>query len=71
MVKPTLLLFCILCLLQASTVYADADQAQPSIELLEYLADLETNNDIWIDPLQMKELAISQVDEPTGDTGNE
>lgn len=69
MVKPTLQLIFVICLMQANTTYAD--QAQPSIELLEYLADLETYNDIWIDPLQMKELAISQVDEPTGDTGNE
>ena len=69
MVKPALQLISIICLLQANSTYAD--QAQPSIELLEYLADIETNNDIWIDPLQMKELAVSQVDEPIGDTDNE
>ena len=69
MVKSALQLISVIFLLQTNTAYADQDK--PSIELLEYLADLETVDDIWIDPLQMKELAINQVDEPTGDTGNE
>ena len=69
MVKSTLQLVFVIFLLQTNTTYADEDQ--PSIKLLEYLADLEAIDDIWIDPLQMKELSINQVDEPTGDTGNE
>ena len=69
MVKSTLQIIFVIFLLQTNTTYANEDQ--PSIKLLEYLADLETIDDSWIDPLQMKELVINQLDEPTGDTGNE
>ena len=50
---------------------ANADQPAPSIELLEYLADLENTNNEWIDPLQMKEIAINQIVEPIQEKGDE
>lgn len=32
----------------------------PSIALLEYLADLETSNGEWLDPLEMKNVANNE-----------
>ena len=34
-----------------------ADDTQPTLELLEFLAEWETDNGEWIDPLQMQNLA--------------
>lgn len=67
--KYTLTLIYGLLLIQATS--AIADQPAPSIELLEYLADLEKNDDEWIDPLQMKEIANNHITEPTKEKGNE
>ena len=69
MVKHTLTLI-YFCLIMQTTI-ANAGQAEPSIELLEYLADLDNNNDEWIDPLQMNEIANNQITEPTKEKGNE
>ena len=49
-----------------------ADKPPPSIELLEYLADMNDNDGEWIDPLKMKELANNMIDEPEKkEKGNE
>lgn len=69
MVKHILKL--IYCLAFMQSPIANADQPAPSIELLEYLADLENTNNEWIDPLQMKEIAINQIEEPTQEKGDE
>ena len=69
MVKYALtLIYC--CLIMQTTI-VNADQATPSIELLEYLADLDNTNDEWIDPLQMNEIANNLITEPTKEKGND
>ena len=69
MVKHALKLIFCFAVMQSSIV--NAEQPAPSIELLEYLADLENTNNEWIDPLQMKEIAINQIEEPTLEKGDE
>ena len=69
MVRHTLYLFYCFSLLLVTAVHGE--QQPPSVELLEYLADLDNNDEEWIDPLQMRDLAINQIDEPNGDKGNE
>ena len=60
--------------LQVTLVHA-GDMA-PSIELLEYLAEMEMssdeeNNSEWIDLLAMKEIENTQTIESTQEQGNE
>lgn len=69
MVKYTLSI--ITCFGVSLMPMAFADKPAPSIELLEYLADLENSENQWIDPLQMKELSENKIDEPTKEKGNE
>lgn len=42
-----------------------ADEPAPSIELLEYLADVSTGNGDWLDPLEMKNIASNDQNEKT------
>lgn len=53
-----------------------AEEAIPSIEFLEYLAEMEINNDEendsdWIDLLAMREIENTQTIKSTQETGNE
>lgn len=70
MAKKHLYKLCCLSVLQVTLVHAE--QSAPDIEFLEYLAEMETSNGEWIDPLYMKELEKNdQTDELTQDQGNE
>lgn len=70
MVKKNWYRFCCLSVLQATL--AHAEQPMPSIEFLEYLAEMDNSNGEWIDPLHMKELVKNdQADEFTQEQGNE
>jgi len=53
-------IYWILCagILQAGILHAD--EAPPSLELLEYLADTDTSNGQWLDPLEMKNVASNE-----------
>ena len=68
MVKPSVGILCCAALMNFGISHANE---APSIELLEYLADLEKDNDEWIDPLKMKEIANNEIKEPLKETGNE
>lgn len=61
----------IYCIALFYTPIAYAGKFLPSIELLEYLADLENDDGQWIDPLKMNDLANNKIDEPTEEKGNE
>lgn len=54
------ILFCIFYTCTLSASISLADEAPPSIELLEYLANVETSNGDWLDPLEMNELASNE-----------
>lgn len=56
--------------------FAHADETMPSIEFLEYLAEMEINSDAenksdWIDLLAMKEIENTRTTDNTQEKGNE
>lgn len=69
MVKQTLSLVFCFSVFHSPSAYAD--ESVPSIEFLEYLADLETNDDKWTVLLSMKEIENNQAIESNKEKGNE
>lgn len=51
------------CILHVGVLHAD--ESAPSIEFLEYLADVNTSNDDWLDPLEMKNIASNDKTDDT------
>ncbi len=50
-----------MCTLQPALLCADT--STPSIEFLEYLADVSTRDGEWLDPLEMKNLASNDQED--------
>jgi hypothetical protein len=59
MAEVVLLLCC--AMLMSRALFAAADDAQPSVELLEYLGELQTGDGEWFDPLWLAEGASAQA----------
>ena len=53
-------IFWIVCAGVLQTGYLHAEEAPPSIEFIEYLADTDTSNGDWVDPLEMKKIASNK-----------